>query len=153
MAETTALARKFKVEVNTGTTLSPTWSPLLGITEFAPVVEPVLQDSSDYDTGGWTTNEKTMQSWKAEITFMRKQDAAGDYPLAQEKLREAEDKFSEEARVEVRWYDRNGGPEAKKGTALVAWERANSGVPDLDAAKVTLTGDGELEVITNPVTP
>lgn len=94
-----------------------------------------------------------MQTWKAEVTFMRRKDAAGDYPIAQETLREAEDKFGDEARAEVRWYDRDGGPEAKQGTAFVVWERANSGVPDLDAAKVTLTGDGPLETITNPVTP
>lgn len=151
---TTALARRFKVDVDVAWPSGPAdWQPLLGITDFKPAVAPTLQEASDYDSNGWVGQEKTMQAWTAEVTLLRKKDNAGAFPPAQEALRAAEDQFGQDARAHVRWYDRDGGEEAYEGYALVQWARANSGVADLDAATVTLTGDGARTLITNPLAP
>jgi hypothetical protein len=151
---TTALARRFKVDVDTAYPAGPAaWAPLLGMTDFKPAVTPTLQESSDYDSDGWVGQEKTMQAWAIEATVLRKKDAAGAFPPAQETIRLAEDQFGEDARVHVRWYDRDGGDEAYEGVALVQWARANSGVADLDAATITLTGDGARTLIANPLAP
>jgi hypothetical protein len=151
---TTALARRFKVDVDISFPAGPvTWAPLLGITDFKPAVAPTLQEASDYDSDGWVGQEKTMQAWTAEVTILRKKDNAGLFPPAQEALRACEDKFGEAARAHIRWYDRDGGDEAYEGYAIVQWARANSGVADLDAATVTLTGDGARTPIANPLAP
>jgi hypothetical protein len=78
---------------------------------------------------------------------------SGVYPAAQEYIRLAADAFGQAARVHIRWYDRDGGPEAYEGVAIAQWERANSGVADLDAAKVTLAaaaGASARTIIANP---
>lgn len=151
MADTTALARRFKIDVNVGTTEIPDWAALNGVTDFLPKVDPTLQESSDYDSDGWVSQEKTMQAWTAEITVLRKKNASGEFYAAQEALRACEDQFGDAARAEIRWYDRDGGDEAYQGTGIVKWERANSAVVDLDAANITITGDGARTEIANPL--
>ncbi|MCZ7376549.1 phage tail tube protein [Micromonospora sp. WMMC250] len=150
MADSTALARRFRLQVNTGTTGSPIWTTVTGLTDFKPTINPTLQDDSDYETDGWNSSEKTAQGWQVEATILLKEEA-GLFNAAVEKMRLASDKFGDSSRVEVRWYDKQGKPEAYQGTAIVTWERANSGNTDLDAAKVTLTGRGARVEIANPL--
>lgn len=147
----TALARRYRMQVNTGTTGSPVWVTVTGLTDFKPTINPTLQDDSDYENDGWASSEKTQQGWQIEATVLLKEEG-GLFNAGVEKMRLASDKFGDSSRVEVRWYDKDGKPEAYQGTALVTWERANTGVPDLDAAKVTLTGRGARTEITNPIT-
>ncbi|GAA2327552.1 phage tail tube protein [Dactylosporangium salmoneum] len=150
--ETTALARRFKVDIDTNWPATPpVWNPLLGITDFKPGVAPTLQDASDYDNDGWVGQEKTQQAWTATATYLRKKNQAGQFPVAQEYLRAAEDQFGDEARAHIRWYDRDGGDEAYEGYGIVGLERANSGVTDLDAVTATITGDGARTPIANPL--
>lgn len=152
MSDTTALARRFKCDIDVAWPSGPeSWQPLLGMTDFKPVVTPTLQDASDYDNDGWVGQEKTQQGWVATTTYLRKKNQAGAFPPAQEYLRLAEDQFGEEARAHIRWYDRNGGDEAYEGVGIVGNERANSGVTDLDAVTTTITGDGARELIANPL--
>jgi hypothetical protein len=138
------------MQVNTGTTGSPVWVTVSGLTDFKPTINPTLQDDSDYENDGWASSEKTQQGWQIEATVLLKEDA-GLFNAGVEKMRLASDKFGDSSRVEVRWFDKDGKPEAYQGTALVTWERANTGVPDLDAAKVTLTGRGARVEIANPL--
>jgi hypothetical protein len=145
---TTALARKFKIDVSSDGT---TWVSLKGVNDFNPQVTPTLQDSSDYDTDGWASQEKTMQAWANTVKVNRK-TTSGTYDPGQELVRAAHDQFGDEARIYTRWYDREGGPEAYSGLALVGWSRSKTGVVDLDEATITFTGDGARESITNPGT-
>ncbi len=151
MADTTALARKFRIEVNMGTEAVPVWELLKGVYSFNPTLSPTSQDDDDYESGGWGSTTKTKQVWGAEIGLRRKYDDAGSYPATQEKLRLATDQFGAAARVQVRWYDRDGGPEAYQGFAEVDWSRADSGTDAVDNATATLRGQGARLVIVNPV--
>jgi hypothetical protein len=151
---TNALARRFRVDVDTGYPSAAAWTALTGITEVAPKIESTLQDADDYDSDGWGGSEKTMQKWSVEITVLRTNDNAGAFPAAQEALRAAQIGFGTDCRAHIRWYDRNGAAEAYEGYGIVQWERANSGVTDLDAAKITITaaaGSSSLTAITNPL--
>jgi hypothetical protein len=58
--------------------------------------------------------------------------------------------FGDLARANVRWYDRNGAPEAFSGLAVVGYSASKTGVADLDEVTITLTGDGALTAIANP---
>jgi hypothetical protein len=154
MADISVLASIFKVEVYTNYPNAANCVQVKGISDLTPKVDRTLQDADDYDSGGWGGQEVTMQRWSLEMTVLRRADeVSGAYDPGQEYLRLRHDQFGADARAHVRWYDRGGGPEAYSGTGIVTWERANSGVADLDAAKVTLAaaaGASERETIANP---
>ena len=147
----TALARKFRVDVTTDLTLAGGWLQLNGVNDFKSSVKPNLVDASAYDTNGSASSEKTFEEWSASVTVFRRL-AAGVYDAAQELVRgRTVGQFGDSCRVGVRWYDKDGGPEAYRGVAIVEWERSQTGVKDLDAVTISFTGtDVPLEPITNP---
>lgn len=144
----TALARRFKVDVST-IAAPTTWVNLKGINDLNPAISPNLVGSDDYDSNGFASFEKTMQGWILTIKALRK-TIAGVFDPGQELVRGAQLQFGDLARVNVRWYDRNGAPEAFSGVAVVGYSASKTGVADLDEVTITLTGDGILTSISNP---
>ncbi|MBN9208139.1 MAG: IPT/TIG domain-containing protein [Microbacterium ginsengisoli] len=145
---TTALARRFKLDVSS--IANPTvWVPFKGINDLNTPVSPNLQPADDYDTNGWSSFEKTMQGWVVTAKALRK-TSGGTFDPGQELVRGAQLGFGDAGRVNVRWYDRNGGPEAFQGVAIVGWAPSKTGVADLDEITATFTGDGILAPISNP---
>jgi IPT/TIG domain-containing protein len=134
----TTLARKFRVDVTSDLTLAASWLQLNGIDDWNPNVNPTTEDTSAYDTSGWTTNEVTMQAWSATASVFRRLNA-GVYDPGQELCRATVGQFGTAARVGVRWYDKNGGPEAYSGVALVGWARNNTAVTNVEKATITFT--------------
>lgn len=55
--------------------------------------------------------------------------------------------------MHLRFFDRNGLPEAYVGKGLPNWEPQGGEARDLDQVQVTFTGTGPLTPITNPVAP
>lgn len=142
----TSLARRFKCDVSTDGT---TWTPILGINDLNPQVSATMQDANDYDTDGWGRSEVTLRSWTLDIKANRKMTASA-YDPGQELCRGAQDKFGSAARLQVRWYDRNGGQEAYQGTGLVEYNQSKTGVTDIEEVAIKFTGDGPRTLITNP---
>lgn len=147
----TTLARKFRVDVTSDLTLASGWLQLNGVDDWNPNVNPTTEDTSAYDSSGWTTNEVTMQAWSAVASVFRRLNA-GVYDPGQELCRATVGQFGGAARCGVRWYDKNGGPEAYSGIALVAWARNNTAVTNVEKATITFTNtDVPLNLgITNP---
>ena len=143
---TTALARRFKVDVSAD---NSAWVALKGINDLNPSISPTLQPADDYDTDGWSQQEKTMQAWSLVAKCLRK-TVSGVFDPGQELVRAQQLGFGDDARIYTRWYDRNGEPEAYSGLALVGWAPSKTGVADLDEVTITLTGDGALTEISNP---
>lgn len=147
----TALARRYKVDINIGTEGSPSWRQLRGIQEFnPPKLDDKIQTSTDYDDDGWSGNQRVGLAWKCEITVRRNLSPAGAYDPAQEYLRSRRKGCGSAGLVQWRYYERDGGPEAEMGSGIVSWEPTSSKEDDLATAKITLTGDGALVDITNP---
>lgn len=147
----TYLARKWRLDVNTGTTASPVWVQVKGITNFTPGLSPTMQDSSDYDADGWGSDEKTMLKWNLAITLLRKGADDTTPDPGQEALRAKSDQFGTAGQADLRWYDRKvGSPEAYRGTANVSWEPGGGGTGDLESVTVNLAGKGARTAITNP---
>jgi hypothetical protein len=144
------LARKWRVDVNTGTTGSPVWVQVKGITNLTPGTPTTTQDSSDYDSDGWGADEKTMLKWNLGLSLLRKGVDEATPDPGQEALREKDDQFGAAGTAHVRWYDRNGGPEAYEGFANVSWEPGGGGTADLESVTVNLTGKGARTSIANP---
>ncbi|MEK2473820.1 phage tail tube protein [Streptomyces noursei] len=152
-AETvTVLARRYRLELDTGKDGTPAWTLIPGITEFTPKIEPTQQDVTTYDAEGWSEQAVTMLAWSVEVTLAhRAHPVTGIFNAAQEALRRASMSFGAASYVRVRYYDRNGAPDAQQGTALVTWEPEGGGPDEVDTIKVTLTGSGPLAEIANPV--
>lgn len=147
----TALARKWRVDVNTGTTASPVWVQVRACTNVTPGLSATMQDSSDYDTDGWGADEKTMLKWNLTLAMLRKKTDAGAYDAGQEALRAKSDQFGSAGLAHVRWYDRQvGSSEAYSGFANVSWEPGGGGAGDLESVTVNLTGKGARTTIANP---
>lgn len=146
------LARKFAVDVNTGTSADPTWTRVRAITGLSPTVDSNMEDDSDYDSDGWGSSVKTGMTWSLELTVARKVGfESRAFDPGQEKLREAADKFGPAGSVQIRWYDRDGGAEAYSGLATVAYAPGGGAYTALDTATITLTGQGARTTITNPI--
>ncbi|MEU4091995.1 hypothetical protein [Streptomyces sp. NPDC026673] len=151
MSEETALARRYRLEIDLSTTGAPVWTLVPGVQEFTPNVEPTDQDSSDYENGGWKGNTRTALQWSVEATVLHRYDpVAGVFNPAHEALKAASKKFGAASKVHVRYYDRDGLPDAHEGYALVTWAPDGGSDEDLETITVTLTGDGELLDIDNP---
>jgi hypothetical protein len=92
-----------------------------------------------------------MQMWSAVASIFRRL-SGGVYDPGQELCRATVGQFGAAARVGVRWYDKNGGPEAYSGVALVAWARSNTAVTNVEKSTITFTNtDIPLNLnITNP---
>ncbi|NEY32054.1 hypothetical protein GTU99_07580 [Streptomyces sp. PRKS01-65] len=149
----TALARRWRLEIDMSAAKDGSdWQMVPGITEFNPAAEPNIEDSSSYDSEGWAENTKTGQSWELGVTINRKiNDSVKVYHPTHEALRLAAFAFGSASEVHVRYFDRNGLPEAYEGTALVTWAPSGGEYTALDQVEMTLTGTGPLLPITNPV--
>lgn len=149
------LVRKWLLDVNTGTTASPIWTPILGVLDFTPTLDPTLQDDSDFDGGGYKSQTVTALAWSATGSVSRKAQAlaATQYDPGQEFLRLASLTMGIQNSVEVRFYEVTaGGPttEAYQGKAAVSWSPKGGAMDALDEASFTLTGQGARTSITNP---
>lgn len=142
----TALARRYQVDVSAD---GSNWTQLKGINDLKPDIKPKVVDSTDYESNGWSSSEVTMYDWKLTVKVNR-ETSAGVFDAGQELVRACVAQFGTSARVYVRWYDKNGAPEAWSGYALVEWSRTKTGVADLDEAEIVLAGDGQLTAIANP---
>ncbi|MGW3847190.1 phage tail tube protein [Streptomyces fagopyri] len=151
----TALARRWALQIDMAAAKDGSdWQTVIGVTEFTQSAEPNIEDSSDYDSGGWAGNTKTGQAWELGVTINRRiNDQVKTYHATHEAFRAAAYAFGSASQVHVRYYDRDGLPEAYEGTALVTWAPSGGEYTALDQVEMTLTGDGPLVPITNPVAP
>ena len=141
------LARRFKVDVSTD---GVTWLPFKGIQDLAPNENPTIQNTTDFDTNGFATKEKTVTEWSLTAK-LRHIINSGVQDPGQELARLAgQFVFGDAARLYVRWYDRNNGPEAWQGRALVSWTPSKTAAADIEEITVKFDGDGILAPITNP---
>ncbi|WP_066360258.1 phage tail tube protein [Herbidospora mongoliensis] len=152
-AETiTALARRYRLDVNLGTALAPNWTFLPAIREFQPVYEPVIVDDRTYDDEGAPRNVKTAYNWNVTLKIShRNHPETGAWNAAQENLRMAAEGFNDASYAHVRWYDRDGKPEAYEGLALVTWTPDGGDGTATDVVTVLLTGHGVRQPIDNPI--
>jgi len=147
---TTALASRMKVDVSTDNT---NWTPLRGITDLNPGnPNPTNQDVTDYDNGGWQDFEKTVHGWSL-VAKCRRKTTTGTFDPGQELARLADDQLGDNGKLYVRWYDRNGAPEAYTGLAIITYAQSKTGAVDYDEVTITFTGSGARTAIANPFAP
>lgn len=145
------LQKSWKLDVNTGTTAVPVWTPVRAIGELKDALDPNAEDDSDYDSGDWGSDVITQLKWSLEVKVGRKVGVtSGNYDAGQEYLRAAASRTGAASVRQVRWYDRNGGPEAYSGFGSVGWEPEGGDAKALKVATIKINGNGERVDIANP---
>ncbi len=148
--------RKWWLDVNTGTTAVPIWTPVAGIENFASKRPPNLEEDSDFDSGGFGSKTKTAEDWSVDLSLVRKVRPAlfTAYDVGQEFLRDKSyGKFGIENSVEIRYYEMEpSGPriEAYQGRAAVTFEEKGGTMKALSMADCKLVGQGRLSTIAHP---
>lgn len=144
------------IDVNTGTSGSPTWTRVRFTKDINYSFPPITQDVTTYDDAGSPNVQKTGASTSASFSIQRYRVSENDpefLPEA-ETIRKAADpdKLGTAAVLEYRLYDRLGADLAYQFKATTAWTRSKTGNTDDDVAGVTLTGVGKPLPIANPST-
>lgn len=148
------LARKWKLQINTGTVASPVWTDVNGVSEFtAGDPQGNLEDDNAYEDGGYTSQTKTALTWELSLTIMRRTIAGSTttYDVGQEKLRALARTLGSTGVAYVRWFDRDGGAEAYSGFGEVTWEPQGGELTALESINVTIAGKGAPTTIANPL--
>jgi len=148
MAETgvPTINTKWRLDVNIGSTGAPNWVQARGMSNFNPAVASTVNDSTDYDSVGWGSDNVSLRKWQPSGTFMRKLYTGAEDP-GQKAIRQAADSLSA---LEVRYYERVPGGAAYQGTALAQWDEQAGDPGGNSTANFTLLGQGARTTITNP---
>lgn len=153
-APTLANAYDKILEVNTGTSGSPTWTKVRFIRNLKYTFPPITFDVTTYDDEGSPNVQKTGANTTVSFDVQQYRVSTTDpafLPEA-EQLRKAADPdhLGADAIKEFRLYDRLGADEAYRFSATVAWDRSKTGATEDAVAAVTLSGVGKPTVISNP---
>ena len=88
------------LDVNTGTTETPTWTPVNGIYDFKDALDGKDVDVSDFSSDGWADSQAVGKSWGVDLKVWRKRQlSSAAYDPGQEFLR-----LANGGAVEVRFY-------------------------------------------------
>ena len=146
------LAKDWRLEVDTGTADVPEWTVVRGLTQMSESLDANDEDDSTFDGDGWSSSVVTQRTWSLECEGRRKRQDATEFAPdpGQEHIRKAGRVVGIGADISVRWYRRDGAPDAYEGRASVKLGGSGGSVTDLEPFNFTLSGQGEPVEITNP---
>ncbi|MEU5847437.1 phage tail tube protein [Saccharopolyspora shandongensis] len=151
------LAKDWRLEVNTAGIDAdcPVWVPVHGLTSFTETQDNNTEDDSDFDSGGWGSDVVTQRKWSIEAEGKRKRKDKQRFEPdpGQEFIRRSARLIGFDATIEVRWYRRDGSPDAHRGYCTVSEFEKGGEVTDLEPFTFTLAGQGEPVEIINPWDP
>lgn len=154
MATRSLLAKDWVLEADTrapGAT-APQWTRVNGMTSFTETTDDNTEDDAAFEDDGWGSSTITQRTWSIEAEGRRKRtDAQAFTPdPGQEAIRKAGRLVGFAANIRVRWYRRDGAPDAYEGTANVSGLTKGGSTTDLEPFNFTLNGQGIPVEITNP---
>ncbi|MFI6886754.1 phage tail tube protein [Streptosporangium canum] len=146
------LAKDWILEVNTGSPETPTWIAVKGLTSFSETTDDNTEDDGDFESDGWGSTVVTQRTWSIEAEGRRKRSDATVFTPdpGQEKIRQAARVVGFNANIQVRWYRKDGAPDANQGVATVSEFTKGGAVTDLEPFNFTLLGQGKPVEIENP---
>ena len=154
----TALGKSFEygIDINLGTTASPSYQPIRRISAWAPTYPPTTQDQATYDDLGADNEAVTARSFATSFTVQGNRSlTTGLYLPEVEALLAAAKATGESAVVDIRWYHKPevGTPnpsDAGQAFCRVDFTRQNTGNAEIEVFNATLTGQGPFTAIANP---
>ncbi|ACU35583.1 phage tail tube protein [Actinosynnema mirum] len=141
---------KWRLEVDTGSSGTPTWTVVKGLTKLEPTISPTEVDTSDFDSEGWSDSLTTFRSWTVAIEgfdgFTGTDASPVDDP-GQVALKAKGVLTAYEAYADVRFY-RTDTKKGFSGRVSVNWSGAGGDLKGVEPFKCSLTGAGKLTPIT-----
>lgn len=139
------LARDWAVQVDTGTEDEPAWTYVRGLSQFAKQTSLTMQDDSDIDSGGYSSQIPTGQELTFQGEGMRKgHKAEGTFveDPGQKWLRDHGKRMGAANFVRARCWRTDGVQEGYESRFSVNWEDAAGGREDLDSFSFTMMSRG-----------
>lgn len=155
----TLLARRLRVDIDTGTYPSVNYQELVGRRELNPISETRAQDDENYEDDGALREATTGYQWRLELKIAHSVDADGVslnpvHAFLRQMHLLAQTQNVAAGEFGVRWYDREGrqtGEEFEGRCYVKQWSRDSNAAADLEVVTVVLQGQGQRTPITNPV--
>ncbi|TCO64388.1 phage tail tube protein [Actinocrispum wychmicini] len=149
------LAKDWVLEVDTrapGAT-APAWTRVNGLTSLSESTDDNTEDDVT-DDDGWGSSVVTQRTWSIEAEGRRKRTETTVFTPdpGQEAIRKAGRVVGFGANIRVRWYRRDGAPDAQEGTATVSGFTKGGSRTDLEPFNFALNGQGAPVDIPNPAT-
>lgn len=154
----TLLARRIRIDIDTGTYPTVSYAQLMGVQELKPKPGDLRTESDEaYDDDGAMREQVTGYSWGLEPKILHSTNAAGTsldtvHAFLHTKFLAARNGGAIAGEFGVRWYDRNGVGDAHEGRAYVKqWTPEGGGGGALDTVSIVIQGQGALDsAVTNP---
>lgn len=150
------LAKDWALEVDTRAAgaAAPQWTRVSGLTSFAESTDDNTEDDGSFDDDGWGSSVVTQRTWSIEAEGKRKRTEAQTFTPdpGQEAIRKAARVVGFSANLRVRWYRKDGSPDAYEGVSTVSGFTKGGGKTDLEPFNFTLNGQGAPVEIPNPAT-
>jgi len=154
----TALGKSFEygLDINLGTSGSPSYQPIRRISAWAPTYPPTPQDQATYDDLGATNETVAARSFAAGFTVQGNRSlTTGLYLPEVEALLAAAKATLDGAVVDIRWYHKPevGTPnpsDAGQAFCRVEITRQNTGNAEVEVFNGTRTGQWPFASIVNP---
>ncbi|MEW1843139.1 hypothetical protein AB0392_34805 [Nonomuraea angiospora] len=150
------LAKHWRMDVNTAGigAAVPAWTMVRALSKWEKTTDDNVEDDGDFDDeSGYGSDVITERKWKIEAEGKRKRQSTEVFvpDAGQEYIRKAARKVGYAANIEVRWYRRDGSPEAYQGVCQVSEFTVGGEKTDLEPFSFTLLGSGEDVEIDNPL--
>lgn len=144
MGTRSLLASAWRLDVNTGTLAVPVWTQVKGMSSFKETIDSTMEDDSDFDDPEWGSDEVTQRKWKLETEGKRKRDDSSDVVFipdpGQEFIRRAGNRVGVGSGIEIRYYRRDGAPDAWQGQVNVQPGGGGGATTALEPFNVVLGG-------------
>ncbi|MGH3745811.1 MAG: phage tail tube protein [Micromonosporaceae bacterium] len=153
MALRSLLAKEWRLDVNTGTVALPTWTQVKGMSQFKETIDDSTEEDDDFEGEGWGSDVITQRKWKLECEGRRKRDDTTPTftpDAGQQKILDLGNIVGFEATAQIRYYRRDGSPDAWEGNASVSYKGGGGGVKDLEPFNFDILGQGKRTAIANP---
>jgi hypothetical protein len=154
----TLLARRLRVDIDTGTYPAVNYEELLGKRELNPIIEGRMEDDENYEDDGWGRDATTGGNWRLELKISHSVTADGVtvnpvHAFLRTKHLAAITQGVAAGEFGVRWYDdagRTTGQEFEGRCYVQTWSRDGNAPANLEVVTVVLRGQGPVAPITNP---
>lgn len=146
------LSRLWRLEVDTGTDTSPSWTMVRGMTKMELTIDPNEVDVSDFDSAGWTDSLTTFRSFALSLEGFDGYTGPDDSPITdpgQDALKARGLLTGPDAYIDIHLYrtDTNKG---YQGRVSVNYKGAGGDVKGAEPFNCDLTGSGALTTYTVP---
>jgi hypothetical protein len=123
-----------------------------GLNSFTESTDDNTEEDNAFEDNGWGSSVVTQRTWSIEAEGRRKRtDATAFTPDAgQEAILKASRVAGFAANIAVRWFRRDGAPDAFQGVATVSGFARGGSTTDLEPFNFTLNGQGAPVEIANP---